>query len=205
MTKRLFHIKKRWIIEVDKAGFQAIHGDIDSNYNIIVTTKAELPENARDSLSAHLGEAVLTRRLEHPNITLYLCMFQNQQPAAFVWSLYPSDKPVWHDNFATLPGHVYLFNSFTFPEHRKKGLYYTVMRAAITDALFEYNVKSCIGVVEADNVAPLKATAKLGFEKVAINYLIKVMNRNIFSNYRNLKTGTWDINYVFGKIDRYRL
>jgi RimJ/RimL family protein N-acetyltransferase len=202
---KLIDIKKRWIIKADEASYQASDGEIAPNYNLIITTTAELPENARDGLTAHLGEAVLTRRLEHPNVTLYLWMFQNKQPAAFVWLLHPSEQPIWHDNFATLPGHAYVFNGFTFPEHRKKGLYYAIMHKAMTDALYRRNLKSCSAVVEAKNVTSFKTTMKLGYQKVATNHLIKVLNRNIFSIYRDLKSGRWKVNYVFGKIDRYRL
>lgn len=160
-----------------------------------------LPESSLARLEPYLSHSQILRRLEHPDISLYALFSQGDELAALYWSLHP-EKAIWHDKFLVEPGAALLFGAYVVPEHRRKGLYSLLIKAAHQHML-EKKVESVFTIVEASNSASLAANQQSGLKIVAHNYLIKVFGRNLFTIYRDLASGKISTDYVFRTAKSY--
>lgn len=84
----------------------------------------------------------------------------------------------WHDSLPTMINEARTSATYVYPEYRGKGI-----RGKIFSEQMKYAEKYGIklwSVIEDSNSSSLRASSKMG-KSYRVNYLIKIMGRNIFS------------------------
>lgn len=107
---------------------------------------------------------------------------KTKEIASFYIAIYGNSKIDKHDNFHIEKDSVLLCNSFTYPKHRKKGLYKYLIKF-VHSHLMQNGYKKIFTIVEMSNIASLKANKSVGLKIYYTNYLIKLFSVNIFSIY----------------------
>jgi len=153
-----------------------------------------------DVLASVVGTERLSRRLEHPEVTLVLAVDRaSREPMGFRWLLHPKSGTVWHDSFPVEPGTAYGFNEYTFPRFRRRGVYLELIRRGNRLALQDLGCSQVVIVVEAGNDPSLRANLGAGYTIEATNYLVKVLGRNVFSVVARPDGGPLHLHRVLGQ------
>ena len=106
-------------------------------------------------------------------------------PIGYYMTLVPEEETVWHDELPVTPGSALVFKGFVSSEHRRKGVYKALQRAAHDHLFFVREVDQVLTIVESSNFASLNANNGFGLRTMKCNYLLKFLNRNAMSIYRS--------------------
>jgi poly-gamma-glutamate synthesis protein (capsule biosynthesis protein) len=124
---------------------------------------------------------VFTRRLESSNWIGTVAVDSGiGKVAGYQWAVFPTgNTTIWHDSLPVKTGEACSANHFVRPAYRGRGIN-RILTQYMVNSLKESNVTSCFAVIENKNKASLKSSLRIG-SKEAVNYLVKLLGRNIFS------------------------
>lgn len=127
---------------------------------------------------------VIKQRIQAQNWSLFLLVDQKtKQAAASYWAYISKEKPLRYDSFLIAPKNALLCNAYVNKAHRGNGLYkYLIYKSH--QYLFEISANNVFTIVEASNIASLKANISSGLQIVLKNTLIKFFSINIIAFYK---------------------
>lgn len=137
-----------------------------------------------------IGESRVDNRLKRADCSLFLAREKDANHgdiAGFYWGVTPEGDVVWHDNFKVEDSEALVFNGFVEPQYRRSGVYSLLQGATHNHVFYEKDVDFVYTIVENRNTASMSANKEFGLEKVASNYLIKLLYINLFSIYTSEK------------------
>lgn len=112
---------------------------------------------------------------------------------AYQWVLMPREKLVWHDSLPIRHNELRIYNVWTEPDYRNKGLISSLKRKVLSDLINE-GYKFITVVIEDSNHHAIKADKKSGFKPYKKNYLIKLNGKNIIST-----IGLSELYFLYGE------
>jgi ribosomal protein S18 acetylase RimI-like enzyme len=171
-------LKKRLII---RYFFNASQDDSLSDIYVKTMTLKDVDHTAAMHEDSSNKLEVFTRRLESPNwIGTVAVDSRTGQAVGYQWVVFPTgNKAIWHDSLPVKKGEACSANHFVRPAYRGKGIN-RILTQHVVNSLKESDISSCFAVIENKNKASLKSSLSIG-SKEAVNYLVKLLGRNIFS------------------------
>lgn len=194
--KHLF-LKKRFIFEQKITDPPICNNQTSRDFSICSYSNGQISKELFEFLQKNIGKRKLLKRLECPNVLLFIANnVKTGNPAGYYWALFSHGDEFMHDSFIIPRGSALVFNAYVPGDFRKRGVYSILISFCHQYLFLNNQCNSIYTIVEETNFASLGANKKAGLLIQKTNYLIKFFGKNIFSLVRN---GGWKIYFLLHK------
>lgn len=146
-----------------------------------LATVDDLPSRTYSELCSIVGSGRVAARFAHPDITLFTAVTDDDELAGFRWALHPYEYNLWHDYVRVRPNDTLIFNSYTAPPHRRRGIFSALIHYGNGQLFNTTETTRILAIVEAQNRASRDALLGQGLQVLGTNFLIKVVGHNVIT------------------------
>lgn len=172
--------------------FYALEYNKDISPNVLSFNLAELDNNSFDKINYSEKLLLLINKRKGDAGWQVFIYLENNVVKGYSFLHLPKNIE-WHDSLPTRNDEARTVSSFVEPDFRGIGIRGELLKSQKNFCL--ENKKKLWCVIEGTNTSSIKATQKAGVEKVRMNYLVKIIGRNIFS----ILTNTLSFFFLWGE------